>query len=119
MAHRIRLRQPWSLRALERQTPNAPRRIVFERRFNRPTGIEPNDQIEVEVNAETGEIYEVCLNEIQLEIPPDIQPARQHVRLDLGDQLADHNVLLIHLRSCETEPELGDVNLWIKPIKNS
>lgn len=119
MAHRIRLRQPWTRCVLDRENSNEFQRIIFERHFNRPTGIEPADQIEVEVNAETGEIYEVRLNETQLEAVPSTTSSPIQVRLDLSDRLADHNVLRVHLRSSEAEPELGDVNLWIQPTKNS
>lgn len=118
MAHRIRLRQPWTRRVVGQEIPHAGKLVILERRFNRPTGIEPDDQIEVEVNAETGEIFEVRLNEVGLETVPEIQSDR-HARFDLSDRLAEHNILHVHLHSSEGEPELGDVNLWITPTKNS
>ena len=119
MAHRIRLRQPWTQRVLEQENYDTSKQVIFERHFNRPTGIESGDQIEVEVNAAIGEVLDVWLNEAKLTIDSTDTRSTQHTRFDLSDRLIDHNVLRVHLDCHAATPQLGDVNLWIEAKKTS
>jgi hypothetical protein len=46
-AHCIRLREPWEREVVPGSNPDRAARVSFRRRFGQPTGLEPQDQIDL------------------------------------------------------------------------
>lgn len=121
MPHRIRLKKPWTRRdgtgettrgvdvpdSSEDRDAKPESRVTYCRRFNRPTGIEPTDRLELEIGEVIGTMIAVRLNGLILK-------ADQNVRPDITEHVSDHNELEIEIHSIGSIPRLiGPVNLWI------
>lgn len=122
MAHRIRLRQPWTIHvpppsAMSDDKPNVSysRHVVLTRRFNRPTGLTDRDRVDLEINVEHGFVETVMLNDDVVYRSDDdsSEVPQNQLRLRMDASLNDHNRLHITLVSDSQSPRLGDVNLWI------
>lgn len=93
-------------------------RATYLRKFHRPSGIEPDDRVQLEVGAVRGRIAEIRINAIVISDHGefDRNPSSSN-RLELDDRLVDHNELEIELESTADVPGhprlVGDVNLWI------
>lgn len=101
------------------------RRVIYCRKFHRPSGLGPGDRVQLAIGAIIGRIAEIRINAVAISLPPTSfrnesqQPDDIAMRLSLDGWLADHNALEIELESTEDEPDpprlAGDVNLWIIP----
>ncbi|MBB3206003.1 hypothetical protein FHS27_001811 [Rhodopirellula rubra] len=87
-------------------------RVSYVRRFNRPSGIESGERVELELGEVTGRLEDVRVNSQSL-----FDDADHHVksmRFDVTDRLSNHNELEIQIHGDGLLPRLtGAVNLWI------
>ncbi len=122
--HIIRLRGPWerqvagsasvtrgSVPDSEGSTADA-QSILYLRRFNKPTGLEPQERVYLQVDHWQGERCWVELNGRSLassSAPP--------LQVDITAQLSAHNLLSLRIDSGEGQPPslVGEVNLAIEP----
>ncbi len=102
---------------------NRVHRVTYCRKFHRPSGIGPDDQVHLAVGAVVGRIAEIRINAVAVsgqQVPNESQrTVDTTVRLSLDGRLANHNELEIDLESTAVAPGLprlvGDVKLWITP----
>ncbi|TWT73147.1 hypothetical protein [Allorhodopirellula solitaria] len=100
-------------------------RVSYVRQFHRPSGLERHDRVILEIGAVAGRISRLSINNLKISgfndqavddqgLPSEGQAG---LRVDLTDQLVDHNELEIHLVAASDPagpPRLvGEVNLWI------
>ena len=144
--HAIRLRRPWSKRVVSGDVADAgdgkrvdvpdevadvgSARVEYERRFNRPTGIDGATRVWLELSGWSGRLREVRLNDERLDPGPshddilnDERPEfeRSPLRVDASEKVAAHNRLVVTLeRSGDQPPRLsGEVRLLIGETPDS
>lgn len=122
--HVIRLRKPWD----RTDAPSAQRRRIdvpepidadearsavstatYQRRFNRPTGLQPGTRVAMRITDWSGELQSLSLNGRELPVGP------APLEVDLSDQLQPHNRLELSLSpDSDAAPRLsGEVTLVI------
>ncbi len=124
--HAIRLRRPWSKRVVDGDAPDASDGgrvdvpddmadvgagcVEYERRFNRPTGIDVETRVWLDVGGWSGRLCEVRLNDEPLEL------GRPPFRVDVTDKIAAHNRLFVSLERSGNEPPRlsGEIRLLIE-----
>ncbi len=87
MPHVIRLREPWNV------SGDADGRVELRRRFNGPTGLRPEDRVELVVEGLASE-PEVLLNGQLLPMTSD---AAGTLRCDIQSHLIPHNEVVLRL----------------------
>lgn len=86
---------------------------TYSRRFNRPSGMEVSDRMQLEVGQIAGRLVDIRINSKTIANFTDNQ--RDAVeRYDITADLAEHNALEIEIQAGDGKPRLrGAVNLWI------
>ncbi|NNE00659.1 MAG: hypothetical protein HKN47_25365 [Pirellulaceae bacterium] len=126
-AHVIRLRRPWTRcvaggsestkidvpeidaaqSVISRSTATTPSAdVIYQRRFNRPSGLDADSQVQLRIETWQGNLVSVHLNDVPLDLANNI---------DITSQVRDHNLLSIQLAPRDDQlPRLtGPVNLAI------
>jgi hypothetical protein len=121
LLHQIRLQGPWEVvppgesAAREAWIP-APWRALFgeqfgtalyRRNFNRPTGLEPDDQVRIRLPELAGEVMTVMLNSVTLACAPD-----ELLAFDATGALQDFNRLEIAFRAAANAVPDHAGGLW-------
>lgn len=118
--HLMRLRSPWQknvgVAAFERvelpdQGDEVTKQATYRRRFNRPTGLEPDQSVWLIIHKWSGSLESVSVNG-QL-VPPD--ESGDETRFEITSMLQLHNELELILMANNGEPPrlIGPVELGI------